>query len=92
MKQKEIIVKLCMATSFRNKTLHVVLSQLLISIFLFCSHFSLHLWNIQRTLAVAEIRSIMRKEKITGETNNFLIGTNPQRQSDMKLREAHKGV
>jgi hypothetical protein len=86
------MAKLCMATSFRNKTLYVVLSQLLVSIFFFCSHFSLHLWNIHGPLAVAELRSIMQKEKITGETNNFLIGTNPQRQSDMKLREAHKGV
>jgi hypothetical protein len=81
-----------MATSFRNKTLHVVLSQLLVSIILFCSHFYLHLWNIHGPLAVAELRLIMRKEKITGETNNFMIGTNLQRQSDMKLREAHKGV
>jgi hypothetical protein len=92
LKQKQIIAKLCMATSFQNKTLHVVLSQLLVSICLFCSHFSLRLWNIHRPLAVAEPRSIMRKEKITGEANNFLIGKNPQRQSDMKLREAHKGV
>jgi hypothetical protein len=73
--------------------LHVVLSQLLTSICLFGSHFSLHLLNIQYgLLAVAEPRSIIRKEKIIGEANNFLIGTNPQRQSDMKLREAHKGV
>jgi hypothetical protein len=73
--------------------LHVVLSQLFASICLFGSHFSLHLLNIQYgPLAVVEPISIIRKEKIIGEANNFLIGTNPQRQSDMKLRKAHKGV
>jgi hypothetical protein len=77
LKQKQIIVKLCMATSFQNKTLYVALFQLLVSIFLFCSHFSLRLWNIHGPLAVVEPRSIIRKEKIIGEANNFLIGTNP---------------
>jgi hypothetical protein len=92
LKQKQIIAKLCMATSFQNKTLHVALSQLLVSICLYCSHFSLRHWNIHRPSTVAEPRSIMRKKKITGEANNFLIETNPQRQLDMKLREAHKCV
>ena len=72
---------LVMATSFQNKTMHVVLFQLLVSICLFCSHFSLRLWNIHGSLAVAESRSIIRKEKITSETNNFLIGTHKGNQT-----------